>query len=93
MKKKFGDRYPKYKTWPSYEQNLYYRITKYQDVDNNKDIAHYFRDLLIDIYNDYILEFELFYTKLEKFHILISQIQSFESLTINNSLVDNFFKH
>lgn len=39
----------------------------YKSVDNNKDIALYFQDLLINIYNNYIVELELFYTNLEHF--------------------------
>ena len=39
LKKKFGDCYPKYKAWPSYEQNLQRCITKYEGVNNDKSIA------------------------------------------------------
>ena len=38
---------------------------EYKDVDNDKDIAHYFKDLSINVDNDYIPRLELFYTKLE----------------------------
>lgn len=31
-------------------------IIKYKDINNNKDITHYFRDLLINLYDKYILK-------------------------------------
>lgn len=48
LKMKFGDRYPKYKAQPSYEQNLQCWIMEYEAVDNDTNIAHYFRNLSID---------------------------------------------
>ena len=95
LKKKFGNCYSKYKAQLDYEQNLQYWITKYKDIDNNKYITHYFRDLSINIYNDYILELIIksFYTELEKFYTFFSQLKSFKSITVVNTLANNAFKH
>ncbi len=40
-----------------------------------------------------MLKSELFYTKLEQFYILISQLQSSKSLTVINNLINNAFKY
>lgn len=55
-KKKFGNCYPGYKNRSSYEQNLKCQIIEYKGINNNERITHYFRDLLINIYDDYPLE-------------------------------------
>lgn len=49
-------------------------MTKYKGVDNNKSIAYYFRDLSINIYNDYISKpiAKSFYNKFKQFYISIS---------------------
>lgn len=64
-------------------------------MDNNKDIVHYFRDLSINVYNNYILELitELLYINFEQFHTSIGQIQGSESVTAINVLDDNIFKY
>lgn len=67
----FGNYYPRYKAQKSYEWNLQYWITKYEDVDNNKDISYYFEPLSIDII-DYTLKSALVYIIFEQFHTLIS---------------------
>lgn len=74
LKKKIDNYYPKYKTQLSYEEYLPCWITKYKDINNNKYIVYYFRDLLINIYNDYILELiiQSLYIKFEQFYISIS---------------------
>lgn len=41
---------------------------KYESVNNDENIAHYFKNLLIDKQNDYMLKFELFYIKMEQFY-------------------------
>lgn len=93
MKKKFGNHYFKYKDRLDYEKNLQHWITKYE-VNNNKNIAYYFRDLLIDTHNDYILnsKTELFYLKLKQFYIFIDQLQNPESFTIVNNFDNNTLK-
>lgn len=70
-------------------------ITKYEDVDNNESIAHYFGDLSINVYNDYIPELTSvsLYTKFEQFYISIDQMQSSKSIIAVNALVDNTFKY
>lgn len=67
-------------------------ITKYKDVDNNDDIAHYFGGLLIDT-NDCIPEFESFFHMLEQFHISIAQLKSSDLIIVVNILAYNVFKH
>ena len=47
-KKRFGDRYSKYKAQPSYKQNLQHWIMEYESVDDDKNIAHYFKNLSIN---------------------------------------------
>lgn len=93
LKYKFDDRYLKYKSRLSYEQNLQYWIMKYEDLDNNKDIAYYFEDLSIEIHNDYTSESKSFYTKSEQFHIFFDQLEGSGSITVVNTLADNTFKH
>lgn len=38
---------------------------KYEDINNDENIAHYFEDLSINMHNDYMLEFESFNDELE----------------------------
>lgn len=92
-KKKFGDRYPKYKAQPSYKRNFQYQIIEYKDIDNNENIAHYFEDLSIDADYNCKLGSSLFYIKSEQFYTSICQLDSFESKTIINILANNVFKH
>lgn len=68
-------------------------MTKYKDIEDNKALAHFFADLLIDIYNNYTVESESFYTKLEQFHISFGQLKGFKSETVVNILTDNTFKY
>lgn len=51
------------------------------------------RDLSIDMQNNNIFEPELFYIELEQFYTLISQLQSYKSLTIINTLANNVFQY
>ena len=94
-KKKFGDRYPEYKTRPGYERNLQRWITEYEGVDDDEGIAQYFGNLSIDTHDDYTTEStpESFYTESEQFHTSIGQLQGSESVTVVNTLADNAFKH
>ena len=67
--------------------------TKYEDIeDDDKHIANYVGNLLIDAKND-ILKLESIYTKSEQYHISINQLQSFETLKIVNTLANNAFQH
>lgn len=63
-------------------------------MDNNESIAHYFRDLSINVYNDYTPEptSVSLYTKFEQFYISVDQMQSSKSIIAINALVDNTFK-
>ena len=94
-KKKFGNYYSKYKNQPGYKQNPQYWITEYEGVDNNKGIVHYFKDLSIDIYNDYTPEptTESLYTKSKQFHTSVGQMRGSESVTAVNALANNAFKY
>ena len=69
LKKKFADRYSKYKARSSYKQNLQRWITEYKGVDDDEDVAHYFGDLSIDTQNDNIPEPDSFYIESAQFHI------------------------
>lgn len=92
-KKKFGDRYPKYKTQSTYERNFKRWITEYKGIDDNKDIAHYFDNLSIDADHDYTPGSGSFHTESEQFHTSIGQLDSAESKTVINTRADNAFKH
>lgn len=64
-KKKFGDRYSECKSRRGYEQTLQRYITKYEGIEDDEDVAQYFRNLSINKRNDYTPEFVSFYTKSE----------------------------
>ena len=66
---------------------------EYEDIDNNENIAYYFGDLSIDIYNDYRLEPESFYTKLEQFYTFFNKLKGLESIRVVNILANNTFKY
>ena len=46
-------------------------VINYEGVDKDEDIDPYFRNLSIDIRNNYTSESELFYPKFEQFHTSI----------------------
>ena len=92
-KKKFGDCYPEYKTRPSYERIFQCWIMKYEGIDNDEDIAHYFEDLLIDVDNDFTPTSKSFFTESEQFHTSIGQLNNSESKTVVNNLANNAFKY
>ena len=48
----FSNCYPKYKARPSYEQDLQYWITKYEDIKNDERVAQYIGNLSINTQND-----------------------------------------
>lgn len=85
---------PKYKYRPGYEQNLQRWTTKCE-VDNNKGIAHYFGNLLVDSYDDYITDIrvESFFFQSERFYISKSQLQFSEIVIIINNLDDDISNH
>lgn len=68
---------------------------EYKSVNNNEDIAHYFEDLSINTYDDYIPELtnELLYTGSKQFYIPFCKLKASESVTIINILADNAFKY
>lgn len=93
-KKKFNDCYPKYKTRPGYEQTLQYWITNYGGIEeDNKCVAQYFKDLLIDTHNDYTPEPKLFYIESKQFYTFFGQLEGSMFLTVVNILANNIFKH
>lgn len=51
------------------------------------------RDLSIDMQNNNISELELFYIELKQFYTSISQLQSYKSLIIVNTLANNVFQY
>ena len=69
LKKKFSDRYSEYKARPDYERTLQRWITDYDGIeDDDKRVAQYFGDLLIDMQNDNTPKLKLFYIESEQFH-------------------------
>lgn len=38
---------------------------EYEGIDNNKNIAHYFKNLLIDVDNNFTLKFKSFHIEFE----------------------------
>lgn len=59
------DCHPKYKVQSIYEQILQCWMAKYESINDDKNLAHYYEDLSINTYNNCILEFKSFYTKLK----------------------------
>lgn len=64
-----------------------------ESIDNNKNIAHYFKNLSIDMDNDCTTGFESFHIKFEQFHISIDQSYNSKSKSVVDTLADNAFQY
>lgn len=94
MNKKFSDHYSEYKDHSVYSRMLQHWIMDYESIeDDDKRIAQYFGDLLIDIQNDNTFEPDSFYFESEQFSISSGQLKGSKSITVVNTLVDNTFKY
>lgn len=91
--KQYGNYYPEYKARLGYKRNLQCQIPQYEGINNDEDLAHYLRNLSIDIHNNRMVEFKSFYTILEQFSTFFVQLKGSESKIVVNTLVDNTFKH
>ena len=92
-KKRFSNRFPKYKSRPGYERYLHQYITHYEgddEDDDTDDVAYFFKKLSIDTSKDLSPDVdktdELFLTSL-------GALQNIESTNTINLLADNAFKH
>ena len=64
----------------------------YKCINTNEEIVYYFGDLLINT-SKYLSKFELLYTILKQFYILINQLPISNSITVVSFLADNIFKY
>lgn len=66
---------------------------RYENVDNDENIAHYFQNLSIDSDNNCMLGSQSFHPEFEQFQTSISQLHNSESKSVVYILADNIFKH
>lgn len=91
-RKRFGNRFPEYKSRPRYERYLQQYIINYEgeEDDDTADVAHFFKELLIDAPQDLSLDTD---TTNELFLTQLDPLQNIESTNTINLLADNAFKH
>ena len=91
-KKRFGNRFPEYKSRPGYERYLQDYIVNYEgeEEDDTDDVAHFFKELLIDASQDLFLNIN---TTNELFLTRLGPLQNIESANTINTLAENAFKH
>ena len=92
-KKRFSNRFPKYKSRPGYEHYLQQYIAHYKgnDEDNDtNDVAYFFKELSIDASKDFLPNED---TIDELFFISIGALQNIESTNTINLLANNVFKY
>ncbi len=91
-KKRFGKRFPEYKSRPGYERYLQDYIVNFEveEEDDTDDVAHFFKELLIDASQDLSPDID---TKNELFLTQLGPLQNIESANTVNILADNAFKN
>lgn len=62
---------------------------KYESFDNDPNIVHFFKNILIYLHYNYIVESESIYTEFELFYNSISKLHNFEFRIVINILADN----